>query len=89
MALGADAAKVRGLVLRQVAVMTVIGGGIGVAVALGLGQAARSLLFGLEGYDAIVFSMSVILLAVVALAAGFVPARRAAAVNPMAALRYD
>ncbi len=89
MALGADAAKVRGLVLRQVAIMTLIGGGIGVAVALGLGQAARSLLFGLEGHDAIVFSLSVIMLAVVALAAGFVPARRAAAVNPMAALRYD
>ena len=89
MALGADAKRVRGLVLRQVGLMTLVGGGLGVAVALGLGKAARSLLFGLEGYDAIVFSMSVILLAVVAMAAGFVPARRAAAVNPMQALRYD
>ena len=89
MALGADAAKVRGLVLRQVAIMTLIGGAIGIAAALGLGQAARSLLFGLEGHDALVFSISILLLAVVALAAGFVPARRAASVNPMAALRYD
>ena len=89
MALGADSARVRGLVLRQVAVMTLIGGVIGVAAALGLGKAARSLLFGLEGYDALVFSMSVLLLAFVALAAGFFPARRAAQVNPMQALRYD
>ena len=89
MALGADAKRVRGLVLKQVAVMTVIGSAIGIAAALGLGKAARSLLFGLEGYDALVFSMSVLLLAIVALAAGFFPARRAAQVNPMQALRHD
>jgi predicted permease len=89
MALGADGRQVRGLVLRQVAVMTVIGGLIGIAAALGLGQAARSLLFGLEGHDALVFSLSIVLLALVALAAGYVPARRAAEVNPMQALRYD
>ena len=89
MALGADAARVRSLVMRQVGIMTLVGGGIGVAIALGLGKAARSLLFGLEGHDAMVFSSAVILLACVALAAGFVPARRAAQVNPMQALRYD
>lgn len=89
MALGADAARVRGLVLRQVAVMTVIGGAIGIAAALGLGQAARALLYGLEGHDAMVFSSSILLLACVALAAGYFPARRAAQVNPMQALRYD
>ena len=75
--------------MRQVALMTAIGGVIGVAAALGLGKAARSLLFGLEAHDAMVFSSSVILLACVALAAGFFPARRAAQVNPMQALRYD
>ena len=89
MALGADAGRVRQLVMRQVALMTAIGGVIGVAAALGLGKAARSLLFGLEAHDAMVFSSSVILLACVALAAGFFPARRAAQVNPMQALRYD
>ena len=89
MALGADAARVRGLVMRQVGIMTAIGGVIGVGAALGVGKAARSLLFGLEGHDAIVFSSSVILLTFVALAAGYFPARRAAQVNPMQALRYD
>jgi predicted permease len=89
MALGADGAKVRAMVMRQVGLMTLVGGLLGVAAALGLGKAARSLLFGLEGHDALVFSMSVVLLALVALAAGFVPARRAALVDPMQALRYD
>ncbi len=89
MALGADGGQVRGLVMKQVALMTVIGGGLGVAAAFALGRAARSLLFGLEGHDPVVFSLSVVLLAVVALAAGYVPARRAAQVDPMQALRYD
>ena len=89
MALGADRAQVRGLVMKQVGWMTAIGGVLGVAAALGLGKAARSLLYGLEGHDLMVFSLSVILLALVALAAGFVPARRASQVDPMQALRYD
>lgn len=89
MALGADSGQVRGLVMKQVGVMTAIGAVLGVAAALGLGKAARSLLYGLEGHDPMVFSMSVLLLALVALAAGYVPARRAAQVDPMQALRYD
>jgi ABC-type antimicrobial peptide transport system permease subunit len=89
MALGADRAQVRGLVMKQVGWMTAIGGVLGIAAALGLGKAARSLLYGLEGHDLMVFSMSVVLLARVALAAGFVPARRASLVDPMQALRYD
>jgi predicted permease len=89
MALGADGARVRGMVLKQVGIMTAIGGAIGIAAALGLGRAAQALLFRLEGHDATVFAASVILLGLVALAAGFFPARRAALVNPMQALRYD
>ncbi len=89
MALGADERSVRGLVMRQVAVMTAVGGAIGVAAALGLGKAARSLLFGLEGHDPVVFSLAVVMLAFVALAAGYLPARRAAKVDPIQALRYD
>ena len=89
MALGADAARVRAMVMKQVGLMTLVGGVIGVAGALGIGQAARALLFGLEGHDALVFSTSVLLLSAVALAAGFLPARRAALINPMQALRHD
>jgi predicted permease len=89
MALGADAARVRRLVMRQVAAMLVVGGIIGVAAALGLGRAARSMLFQLEGHDPSSMAIAVVLLACVALAAGFIPARRAALVDPMQALRYD
>ena len=56
---------------------------------LGLGRAARSMLYELNGHDPIAFAMAVVLLAGVALAAGFIPARRAALVDPMSALRYD
>ena len=89
MALGADGANVRKLVMRQVGVMLLIGGAIGIAVALGLGRAARSMLYQLEGHDPTAMGMAVVLLACVALAAGFIPARRAALVDPMNALRYD
>ncbi|MBW7932653.1 MAG: ABC transporter permease [Gemmatimonadaceae bacterium] len=89
MALGADAAHVRGLVVKQVGVMLAIGGAIGLAAALGLGRMARSLLFELQAHDPIAIGIAVVLLGCVALAAGWVPARRAAQVDPMHALRYD
>jgi predicted permease len=89
MALGADKSRVRRMVLRQVAWMVGIGGVIGIAAALGLGRAARSLLYGLEGNDPYVFAAAVVVLGLVALAAGYVPARRASQVDPMQALRYE
>ncbi|MEO8561828.1 MAG: ABC transporter permease [bacterium] len=89
MALGADARRVGRMVLRQVGVMLLIGGTIGIAAAIGLGRAARSLLFELQAYDPVAVLMAVVLLAAVSLTAGYVPARRAALVNPMNALRND
>ncbi|MGB7211041.1 MAG: ABC transporter permease [Gemmatimonadales bacterium] len=89
MALGADAHQVRAMVMRQVAGMMAIGGGIGVVVALGLGRAASSVLFGLKGADPFVFAISIVILALVAGAAGYVPALRASRVDPMNALRYE
>ena len=89
MALGADGARVRRLVMRQVLWMLLIGGVIGITASIGLGKAARSMLFQLEGHDPTSMAIAVVLLACVALAAGFIPARRAALVDPMHALRYD
>jgi predicted permease len=89
MALGANGSQVSGLILRQVGWMTAVGGTIGVLAAYGLGKAAQSLLYGLEGHDPVVFALSVVLLGAIALTAGFIPARRAAAIDPMHALRYD
>jgi predicted permease len=89
MALGADGGRVRGMVLRQVGLMTLIGGVIGVAAALALGRAAKSLLFELEGHDPAVVLTAAAVLAAVALGAGYLPARRASKVEPMQALRYE
>jgi ABC-type antimicrobial peptide transport system permease subunit len=89
MALGADAARVRSMVLGQVVRMMLIGGGIGLVAAVGLGQAAGSLLFGLKGYDPLVFGLSLVALSMVAFGAGYIPARRASQVDPVQALRYE
>ncbi len=89
MALGADGPRVRRMVLRQVGRMTLIGGVIGIVAALGLGRAASSLLFGMEGYDPFVVGVVAALLAGVALGAGYIPALRASRVDPMRALRYE
>ena len=89
MALGADGRRVRGMVLRQVGRMTLIGGTVGIVAALGLGRAAESLLFGMEGSDPLVVTMVAFLLAAVALGAGYLPAHRASKVEPMTALRYE
>lgn len=89
MALGADGRRVRGMVLKQVLWMTIVGGVVGLAAAVGLGQLAQSLLFELQGHDPMVLSVSAAVLGLVALGAGFVPARRASRIDPMLALRYE
>jgi ABC-type antimicrobial peptide transport system permease subunit len=90
MALGAAPGRVRGMVLWQVAKMTLVGGLIGLAAAgLWLAPAAEKLLFELKGRDPLVFLFSAILLSLIALVAGFLPANRASRVEPMWALRYE
>ena len=89
MALGADGGTVRGMVMRQVAVMAVIGGAIGMAIAIGVGRLAKSLLFEMEGHDPLVLAGAAFALTIVALGAGFIPALRASKIDPMNALRYE
>jgi ABC-type antimicrobial peptide transport system permease subunit len=89
MALGADQWNVRRLVLRQVAWMTLAGGVLGMLAALAFGRTARSLLFGLDEHDPVTVVVAVIVLAAVALAAAYLPARRASSIDPMRALRAD
>jgi putative ABC transport system permease protein len=89
MALGADGARMRRMILRQVGWMTIIGGAIGIVGAYYLGKGAQSLLFEIQGFDPVVLAASVAVLAVVAFGAGFIPAHRASRVHPMQALRYE
>jgi len=89
LALGAAPARVRAMVLRQVGVMTLIGGAIGLAAAISLGRFAQALLYQLQGSDPVVLAGSAVALTLVALGAGFIPAHRASQVDPMQALRYE
>ena len=89
MALGAAPGRVRGMILRQVAVMTAIGGAVGMVAAVWAGRAAQAILYEMEGHDPVVLVTSVVLLALVALGAGLIPAHRASKVDPMLALRYE
>jgi predicted permease len=89
MALGAAPARVRWMVLTQVAWMTAAGAIVGLAGAVFIGMKAGSLLYEMKGWDPLVLAVSAVALAAVAMLAGFVPAYRASQVDPMVALRYE
>jgi ABC-type antimicrobial peptide transport system permease subunit len=67
----------------------VVGGTIGLVAAIFAGRAAKAILYQMEGHDPIVLVISVVVLTLVALGAGFIPAHRASRVDPMLALRYE
>jgi len=89
MALGAEPGRVRGMVLRQVSWMTLLGAVIGLAAGAGLGRLAESLLFDVKGYDPTVLALAAAALVIVALGAGYIPAYRASRIDPLKALRYE
>jgi predicted permease len=89
LALGANPATLRKLVLWHVGRVAVVGGAIGLVGALALGRVAGALLYGLSGYDPLVLTAAAGVLACVVLAASWLPVRRAASVAPIEALRYE
>jgi ABC-type antimicrobial peptide transport system permease subunit len=89
MALGADRGNVIAMVLRETSVMIVIGVVTGVAATFGATRLIAAKLFGLSPMDPVTIVASVLMLAVVALVAGYIPAARAARVNPVTALRHE
>jgi putative ABC transport system permease protein len=89
MALGAAARDVVALVVNQGARLALLGVLLGLAGALGLTRLLRTLLYGVAPTDPLTFVLVPLLLGVTALAASWVPARRASRVDPMEALRYE
>jgi len=89
MALGATRRDIVSLILRQGLGMTLTGVAVGLAGALAVTRLFKSLLVGVSTNDGVSFAATTALLILVALAAAYVPARRAAAVDPLAALRHE
>jgi ABC-type antimicrobial peptide transport system permease subunit len=88
-ALGAQREQVLSLVLREALLLAGIGCVLGLAAILALGRLVKSLLFGVSAADPAILIAALATLLVVALLASFFPARRAASVDPMMALRID
>ncbi|HXJ03479.1 MAG TPA: ABC transporter permease [Candidatus Acidoferrum sp.] len=89
MAIGAQQRDVLSLVVREGAKLVFLGIAIGIAAALGLTRLMASLLFVVKPTDPAIFAGVAFLLAFVALAACYIPARRATRIDPIVALRYD
>jgi predicted permease len=88
-AIGASRSNVRWLVMREIILLTLIGIAIGVPATLAGSRIVANLLFGLRGTDTASLLASVVALMLVAIMAGYLPARRAAQVDPTVALRYE
>jgi predicted permease len=89
LALGAQPRQVRGMILGESAWLAAAGVVAGVAAALVLARLVKSMLYGIEAWDPVTIGGGVIILMAVALAASWLPARRAASVQPMQALRHE
>lgn len=89
MALGAQKRDVLRMVLREAVTLAGIGLAAGIALSLALTRLITSQLFGVTPYNAVTLAAGAVVVFFVALLAGYIPARRAAAVDPMVALRYE
>ena len=89
LALGAPRSQVRAMVLREASWLALAGVVVGLSVVLSLVQVVKSLLYGLEPRDPVSLSVAGLLLLLIAMIAGWVPAARASRVEPMVALRHE
>jgi len=89
MALGANHVDILAMILREAAVLLGAGLAIGMALALSVGNIAASMLYGLKPRDPLTLAAAVTAMAAIALVASFLPAQRAASVDPMTALREE
>jgi predicted permease len=89
MALGAQRFSVLSMVIRRGMVLVLVGCGLGVILAIALTRIVSSLLYGITPTDPLTFILTTLLLGAVALVSCWLPARRAARIDPMVALRYE
>jgi ABC-type antimicrobial peptide transport system permease subunit len=89
MALGAEPGSILRLVMRNVISVLTVGVVAGIGISLAATRVLQQLLFGLGPRDTVTMIAAVAVLSVVALIAGYLPARRATKVDPMVALRYE
>jgi len=89
MALGARASDALGMMLREGMILMGMGAGVGIVLSLAVGKALSGLLYRVPSFDPLVLSAAPAILAAVALVACYIPARRAARVDPMVALRDE
>ena len=89
LALGAQPGQVRGMILRESTWLAIAGIVAGTGAALGLTRLVKSMLYGIQPWDPATMVGGVLVLLAVALAASWIPARRAAGVQPMEALRHE
>jgi predicted permease len=89
MALGATQARVQLTVIARTLRLALLGIAVGIAASLGIGSLIASLLYGTAATDRVTLLSMVLLLGVVALLAGYIPARRASRINPIVALRNN
>jgi putative ABC transport system permease protein len=89
MALGAQRREVLTLILREAVLLVLIGVVIGLPIVFGVTRFASSILFGLKPTDPLSLALAAVVLFIVAVVAGYIPARRATKVDPLVALRYE
>ncbi len=89
MALGATAQETLRMILSEGLKLTLVGVGIGFVLALGMGKLLSGFLYEVSAFDPIVLSVAPLFLTITSLAACYIPARRAAKVDPIIALRYE
>jgi ABC-type antimicrobial peptide transport system permease subunit len=88
-ALGAERRNVLWIIMREVLLLTAVGLVIGIPASLALGKFVQGLLFEMQASDPLVLSVAASAIVAVSLAAGYLPARRATAIDPVHALRCD
>jgi putative ABC transport system permease protein len=89
MALGARCTQVIWMIMRESLLISALGVCVGLPLALGCSRFLHSMLYEVSSLDAVSFVLAVCLIALLGVAAAFLPARRAAKVDPMVALRYE